>query len=466
METNLPRIRVVVRLPYDRTEESLPDPLLVEWNQEKESLLWSVITLSRERGTDADWRSLATHLSVPLPYLLYRAQTRYEEGIRGLQGIRGALSPPAPSTNTTAFPSHPATSPTSAHPPYTNEYFPRLSEVAARRLSNSPASPNRPLGVRARLSSLGQSQRARRGSVVRNVSLRTNPSGSENGNTLPNGLPGPRTTKRASSSSVLTLQEPRTSRGTPPRPLSPTSSHAASEAEADHANGRVGDDEDSEDSDEDEDAKREEEEDQRAEQQQTLERKLRELELMMSKDALGLVASPKKENLSQLRRGRPRPLSTSTASLSSAHPSTSRSQQSLSSLSSRSPHGSIPSIPSSPPHTQHVHHWRSHPDSRTQQPHAREESESSGRSSPRHASPISRHFSPSGKTGSPASISPGGALGQTHAKVTAGLSGRTGGAGWRMDIGTSPRTGGRVSEQGSEASSFSDLSVHRLLAVT
>ncbi|OSX59358.1 hypothetical protein POSPLADRAFT_1048695 [Postia placenta MAD-698-R-SB12] len=343
METNQPRIRVVVRLPYDRTEESLPDPPVVEWNQEKESLLWSVITLSRERGTDADWRSLATHLSVPLPYLLYRAQTRYEEGIRGLQGIRGALSPPAPSTNTTAFPSHPATSPTSAHPPHTNEYFPRLSEVAARRLSNSPASPNRPLGVRARLSSLGQSQRTRRQAAGR----------------------------------LLVHCHPR------------------------HRMQR--DDEDSEDSDEDEDAKREEEEDQRAEQQQTLERKLRELELMMSKDALGLVASPKKENLSQLRRGRPRPLSTSTASLSSAHPSTSRSQQSLSSLSSRSPHGSIPSIPSSPPHTQHVHHWRSHPDSRTQQPHAREESESSGRSSPRHASPISRHFSPSGKTGSPGS---------------------------------------------------------------
>jgi len=42
---------------------------------------------------------LSAHLQVPLPYLMYRAQVRYEEDLRGLQGTLGAsvsLPPPPP----------------------------------------------------------------------------------------------------------------------------------------------------------------------------------------------------------------------------------------------------------------------------------------------------------------------------------------------------------------------------------
>ncbi|KAI0787115.1 hypothetical protein BC629DRAFT_492842 [Irpex lacteus] len=89
MANSQPNFRVVVRLPYNRPEESRPDPPRVEWNSEKEQILWEVIAKSRVvEGAGTDWKGLASHLQVPLPYLLYRAQARYEEDLRGLQGFR------------------------------------------------------------------------------------------------------------------------------------------------------------------------------------------------------------------------------------------------------------------------------------------------------------------------------------------------------------------------------------------
>lgn len=38
-------------------------------------------------------KGLAAHLAVPLPYLLYRVNARFQEEIRGLKDIQGALSP-------------------------------------------------------------------------------------------------------------------------------------------------------------------------------------------------------------------------------------------------------------------------------------------------------------------------------------------------------------------------------------
>jgi len=64
----------------------------VEWNQEKENILWEVIAKSRAiEGSGTDWQGLSNHLQVPLPYLLYRAQVRYEQDLKGIQDIRGVL---------------------------------------------------------------------------------------------------------------------------------------------------------------------------------------------------------------------------------------------------------------------------------------------------------------------------------------------------------------------------------------
>jgi len=354
MPNPIPNIRVVVRLPWNRPEQSLNDPPHIEWNSEKADTLWKLIERSRsnEDGT-TDWKGLAAQLDVPLPYLLYRVHTRFQEELRGLQDIPGVLSP---STQT-------PTKPGEEFP------FPEKGTVASRavsrmtgsgRLSSLSGRGPTPLGVRARLSSLGANS------------------------------PRP---KRIMSSSTLTLQEPKKSRG----PLS-----SASSASSD----------DGSDSEDDE-ARKEEEADRNAEEQEALDRKLQELQRMMTNDALGLVSAPSRSGRNKgkaVDRGR-----TSVASppalegLRHDNLSTRSGSQSVSSASS--PQGSIPDIPSPPPDSQ------------------------------RH-SPISRHLSPS-KSSSPPAISPRSALGHSHRRY-------------------GPLVERSVSEQGSnhgsEASSFSDIS--------
>lgn len=354
---------------------------------------------------------MAAHLQVPLPYLLHRAQTRYEEDLRGLQGIRGALSP------THTAPSN--ISPTAANPSGMAEYFPgvadrpTLARLNTYRLSNSSSArgPSTPLGVRARLNSLGG--HARGSSLSQQGVLRP--------------------AKKVSSSSTLTLQGPRRSYTPLGAPLSPAASRPESEDEKEpHRAGsraRVHDDSDEEE-EEEELFKKEEEELRKMEEMETLERKLRDLTATMTKDSIGFVPSPpsaqrkpqpngKREN--GLRRDRPHSLSS--ASLSSvgggdARPSPSRSQQSLSSMDS--PHGSLTSpSPSSP---------RSH--SRRQ-----------SHDWTRHA--YTGSLSPPRAQFSPPALSPRTATGHTHVHVGASRTRRT------VD---------RLSEHGSEASSFSDLS--------
>lgn len=385
-------------------------------------------------------KGLAEHLQVPLPYLLHRAQTRYEEDLRGLQGIRGALSPASALPPSTAFPTstNPLPSPVQAHA-NGQEYFARVPESS--RLTSSSSRP--PLGVRARLSSLGanQSQRLRLGSIGRRASQRPDANGSKQ-------VP-PRPSKKVSSSSTLTLQGPRRSH-TPRRPLSRTSSRSGSGpnengAEDGGDDGSAGEESENE---VEEQARQEEE----AEQQEALARKLRDLERLMTKDQLGLVSSTSsRRHLSQDKaedtdkgpmrsRGRMRPLSASSFS--------SRSQQSLSSLSSRSPAGSVPSSPPYPPASVH---WRSHPETRRHSEYVRqstaEQLHSPAPEEKRIASPIPRHLSPPGKSSSPPALS------ATHVRAMRRASAGAGGT-----VGMSRKVGGRVSEQGSEASSFSDLS--------
>ncbi|KAJ7857622.1 hypothetical protein B0H14DRAFT_2750538 [Mycena olivaceomarginata] len=83
MPASVTPIRVVVRLPWN-----------LHWTSEKADILWKVI--ERSRSTDnggTDWKGLAAHLEVPLPYLLYRVHARFQEELRGLQDIPGVSSP-------------------------------------------------------------------------------------------------------------------------------------------------------------------------------------------------------------------------------------------------------------------------------------------------------------------------------------------------------------------------------------
>lgn len=256
-------------------------------------------------------KGLAAHLDVPLPYLLFRAQARYEEDLRGLQGIRGPVNPFA--------------GPSAAKP---GELFPAINDTptAPRRLSGGLANSVRmasstrqqtPLGVRGRLNSLG----------------------------------GP---KKATSSSTLTLRAPLRKPRAALEPPSPSSSGSG-------------------ESDTDEEATKAERAEKEHEMQEDLERKLQNLQLLMTNEALGFVRSAPRTGGSSilngskgkgLDRGRAAvpaygttstrtPLSdslrlgglglTPLATQQRPGPESTRSQ-SVSSASS--PQGSIPSIPS------------------------------------------------------------------------------------------------------------------------
>ncbi len=228
------------------------------------------------------------------------------------------------------------------------------------RLALSNALPS-PIGVRARLNSLGSN------------SIRH---------------------KKGTSSSTITVQAPK-HQHPPPRPITPSSSE-----------------EDSTDS-EDEEALKEEEADRKVEEQEALDRKLQELQRMMTNDALGLVTSRERKGSERGRRWPP--ISSSVPSLAAGgyrHRDDTLSirsnstSQSVSSASS--PQGSIPDIPS--PSTY----------GGGSQPH----------------SPMGRHMSPS-KSSSPPSVSSGVATGRRYAPLSLSDQG---------------------SNQGSETSSFSDIS--------
>ncbi|KDQ29633.1 hypothetical protein PLEOSDRAFT_1093074 [Pleurotus ostreatus PC15] len=164
-----PSVRVVVRIPTPRPDQPIPDPPRIEWTPEKADILWKVIELSRSSDNGGtDWKGLAAHLEVPLPYLLYRVHTRFEEDLRGLKDIGEVLSP-----STTRMTS-------------------RMSG-SGRRTSTRLTTP---LAVRARLHSLGHASQP----------------------------------KKATSSSTLTLQAPR--KGQRPSSTSDSSEETDSDEEA------------------------------------------------------------------------------------------------------------------------------------------------------------------------------------------------------------------------------------------
>lgn len=323
-----------------KTAEPLVSNVIqVEWNQDKEKVLWEVI--ARSRATDnggTDWPGLAAHLRVPLPYLLYRAQTRYEEDLRGLQGIKVALSPTNPDPS--------AASPSPDHLTARPTPVSRLSgQISSTRLTT-------PLGLRARLNSL---------------------------------TPAPLdVSPMVSSSSILTLQD------RPPgrllrRPI--LRSHSSSAGSDDDSDAEL---------DASEQAERQ------LEEQEVLDQKLRNLQTMITGDKLGLVRSPRPRQRTERSSKDPQRALSNYTSLDSSSPSTS---------SVGSAQGSIPSIPSPPPEPQQV-----------QQP--------------------TRRPTVVAKSSSPPAISPRHAHPQGFGRL----------------VGMVQRNSERDSNNGSSASSFSDLS--------
>ncbi|KAH6914680.1 hypothetical protein BKA70DRAFT_1256754 [Coprinopsis sp. MPI-PUGE-AT-0042] len=287
-------IRVVVRLPFNRPEDAVPNPPQIEWTPEKADILWKVI--ERSRSTDsggADWKGLAAHLEVPLPYLLYRVNARFQEEIRGLKDIQDILSP----TSAQGAPPPSPFSPTMDGPSQVKslDKGSALQKIQTRMntsggLGASTMSKlNTPLGVRARLNSLTKNSTAY---AARSMPERKNSaSSSAQGQSQP-----------AISSSTLTLQasnrdrqahQPHSERRVPeyrntrrrpstsygykhggqsPRSPSPASSNGTDSS--------------------DEYALKEEEAERLAEEQDLLAKKLEELQKMISSDAIGLVSRP------------------------------------------------------------------------------------------------------------------------------------------------------------------------------
>lgn len=334
MPLTAPPVRVVVRLPFQRPENPPNDPPTIEWTQEKADMLWKVIERSRSSDSGgADWKGLAAHLEVPLPYLLYRVNARFQEEIRGLKDIQGTLGPV---TSQAAIVKATEESP-----------------IGERSAVTSSSKVIAPLGVRARLNSLGGTPQAR----------------------------------KALSSSTLTLRTP-IKQHVSIRPTTP-SSDGGSDSEDDNA-------------------LKEEEAERTAEEQEALDRKLEELQRMMTNDALGLVARPRGKS-NDKGRGALSPRSVG----SSYRPDTLSSRSTSQSVSSAgSPHGSIPDIPSPPTGESQSH------------------------------SPISRHRSPT-KSSSPATYSSQSAVGHSHPRRYGPL----------VD-----RSSDYSSHDDSGASSFSDLS--------
>ncbi|KAF8709282.1 hypothetical protein RHS03_03264, partial [Rhizoctonia solani] len=68
----------------------------VIWSPEKEKILWDELSRPRTNLNAVNWTGLSAQLDVPVPYLVYRAQVKYEQDLKGLQGIRQAQPATSP----------------------------------------------------------------------------------------------------------------------------------------------------------------------------------------------------------------------------------------------------------------------------------------------------------------------------------------------------------------------------------
>ncbi|KAL4081495.1 hypothetical protein V8B97DRAFT_2028794 [Scleroderma yunnanense] len=415
-------------------------------------------------------KGLAEHLEVPLPYLLYRAQARCEEDLRGLKDIRGILAPPSsrrPSSSAGVPP--PSGILTSVIPTSgLADRVPPLSiripakgvsggALSARALSAS-GKLSTPLGVRVRLNSL----------------THKSPSKYRHQQLQGHGQTHTHAGHTRVSSSTATLQGlPSRRSALPLQPPSPFSEDGSSDSSDASAVIR----------------RKEEEEERNAEEREALEKKLAQLQQTMTTEKVGLVgnpASPGQGKGNEVIRGRtPFPMSavsTAAAGVSgvtaTGSPAKTRSGEDISTgfrhqdigfaprnrdhsasvSSASSPQGSVPSIPSpsSPSSPRPIPNTSSQNPSRGQG-YMQAQLQGRGHTHPTHLQPIvqpiaqsptpmARHISPS-KSSSPPTVSVRNARGQSHLRAHG--QGYTHGA---------PGISEGESTHGSSASSFSDLS--------
>ncbi|KIJ37444.1 hypothetical protein M422DRAFT_33767 [Sphaerobolus stellatus SS14] len=271
-----PPIHLIIRLPYNREDAGIPDPTPIQWNTDKENMLWDVIARSRAADSGGtDWPALSAHLQVPLPYLLYRAQVRYEEDLRGLQDIRNTLG-----------------------------------------TSNSQTARPNPEGTCG-------SGIARGASRLGSSSIRGHTSNTPNTRIPPQGIQANRMLRDRGSASVLALSQ---RLGPTPNALRRPPTPAGSGP-----------------SESDEEIDREEEDARRQEEKESVDRRLKELEEMMSSERLGFARPP---------RLRPSAGPSVIPQRSPLREVARAESLSTSESAAPSPQGSIPSIPSPPPETQ------------------------------------------------------------------------------------------------------------------
>ncbi|KAG8824427.1 hypothetical protein FRC17_009096 [Serendipita sp. 399] len=344
-----PPIHVIVKLPYNRPEGSI-DPPVVLWTAEKEAVLWDII--SRYRGSESagiDWPGLSNHLKVPLPFLMYRAQVRYEEDLRGLQGNVGA--------SVISIPTRPA-SVARTSDKVTGSPAPRTTPLGLRSTQLSPTSRQAtPIAIpRSKLPNPHRSPHRLQGSqVLQRPALLSASTATVNAKVSSN---------KNGSGSPLVLRRP-------PSPFAAQSSSSGSEEEN-------------------------EEEIEKQENQEQVGKRLKELEKLVSSQLLGF-ARPKTDPSKARQR-------LTLSIIKDTRPSETTGDQ-LSTTSS-----SIPSIPSPPP-----------------------EQLPGPSSTPRSARPLNARM-----TRSPPQSPP-------HQMVRNKMLGK-------------PTTRDRNSNQGSSASSFSDMS--------
>ncbi|KAF8592727.1 hypothetical protein K439DRAFT_32576 [Ramaria rubella] len=174
-----PPVHLIIRLPYNRSDAPVNDPLPIQWNADKENMLWEVIARSRAADSGGtDWQGLSAHLQVPLPYLLYRAQVRYEEDLRGLQDIKSTLNTSNPLATRSSERQDERSS--SAHPVPPSHATNRMVSSIRRRTpiaAHQIGPSNRSLREQESASTLAQSQR--RGMASNGFTRTTSASSSE-----------------------------------------------------------------------------------------------------------------------------------------------------------------------------------------------------------------------------------------------------------------------------------------------
>ncbi|KAK9434065.1 hypothetical protein V1505DRAFT_361233 [Lipomyces doorenjongii] len=77
-----PAYTVYLRFPFPRN--GFPEPHPIDWNQDKENELWSILSRAHKR-TEIRWPQLAEYFNVSIPFLLQQAAWLYE---RELQQVR------------------------------------------------------------------------------------------------------------------------------------------------------------------------------------------------------------------------------------------------------------------------------------------------------------------------------------------------------------------------------------------